>query len=51
MGPAISEENDVAGRHDSEEVIFGRAYCTLGRERTMVVGRVELDVDERRLEE
>ena len=35
--PAIGRESDVARREGGDKVIFGSAYCTLCRERTVIL--------------
>ena len=35
--PAIWRESDVARREGGDKVIFGSAYCTLCRERTVIL--------------
>ena len=35
--PTIGRESDVARREGGDKVIFGSAYCTLCRERTVIL--------------
>ena len=46
--PAIGRESDVARREGGDKVIFGSAYCTLCRERTVILRGGVLEREEDR---